>query len=380
MKNLFFSDKTNTPRFCIFAVFFFCLFFITGCPANADGSDTAEYPFVADGRLCSFKTDGTNPLEIKKYSFRQGNKAFIQSAVCTSKKSGFILAWNRDTENLYHINSNNKIVSKTSLKAKTVYVGQNFVLAQSNIFAQNKGFSTTLYKINYSQKNRRIALSQVWTDFIDCFIADAFFTKDGICLAGATKDDSKHNVFYITKNGCHKCFSAPKNADFMRLIKPDSDTSDGFSKIYAFVSGQQKTAAAPIIYNFTLDNYMEETSPDAVINLTSDPKLPANFECFFGYGFTIPTSAVPAPASAVPEPVEGLVLPASVNGTISFITWNPSTKKIQSVVPDATGCLGALCQNHDGVYYIARDPLIPDSYYGISLFDGKSCKKIQKIN
>ncbi len=55
---------------------------------------------------------------------------------------------------------------------------------------------------------------------------------------------------------------------------------------------------------------------------------------------------------------------------------DPSKNKITSVVSDATGCISILSNNGEGVYYMARDPLIADSFYGISLFDGSECKKI----
>ena len=354
MHKLPFLGRRNTAGGLKLAVFFFCLFIITGCPANADGSDSAIYPFVVNGQLYTFSPQAIPA--ISHYDFKQNADKFTQKGVSASKKQGFILAWNSKTKNLYHINANQKVVSSVNLNSSLVYVGQQYVLAQNSSFSDNKGFSFTLYKIKYAKSNRKIALTQVWTGFADCFVSDNFFTDDGVCICGGTRDNTKHNVFYITKKGIHKCFTATKNSDFMRIINCGE-------KIYGFMSGREKTAVEPVIYKFALDNYMEETDSQAQISLKNDTNLPQDYECFFGYGFA----------------TNGIVLPASINGQISFIVYDPAANKISTVAADAAGCTVPLGQTPDGFYYIARDPTIEDSWYGIALFDGNSCKKIKKI-
>ena len=132
--------------------------------------------------------------------------------------------------------------------------------------------------------------------------------------------------------------------------------------VYAFLSGREKSAAEPVLYKFTLDGSSEATaSAGGAISLKNDRLLPQGFECFFGYGFI----------------QDGLlVLPASVNGEISFICCDKKNGHISSVVPDVTGCIAALGSAPEGFYYMARDPLLENSYYGICLFDGKTSGRI----
>ena len=54
--------------------------------------------------------------------------------------------------------------------------------------------------------------------------------------------------------------------------------------------------------------------------------------------------------------------------------------KINSVISDAVGCIANLAKSEKGIFYIARDPLIADSFYGISLFNGTECKKLIAFN
>ena len=364
------KGRSNTAGCIKLAVFFLvCLIVFCACPLNASDSNATRFPFVKDGRLYVFMPEETSP-STKAYDIFGASNGYAQRAVCASKKNGFVLAWNSKTQYLYHVNSNAYASSKVKLGGSIAYVNKKYVLVQSNSFAENKGFSFTLYSIKYSWNNKKISLKKIWGGNIDCFVSDCFFTSEGVCISGGTQDNSKNNVFYITGNGIHKCFSTAKNSDFLRLINCGT-------QVYGFLSGREKTYAQPVIYKFTLDNYIEGSDSQSQISLKNDPLLPQDYECFFGYGFV---------TSAVVEPVEGgentspkLILPASINGLISFIVYDTVTNKISTVTTDAVGCSVPLGQTSDGFYYIARDPTIEDSWYGIALFDGNSCKKIKKI-
>lgn len=335
------KGRINTAG-CPLAVFFLCcLCFFTACPLNASGVDSNSFPYVVGGKLYSYSPD--LQLEI--------GEGYTQSSVCASKKAGYILAWNKNKQRLYHF-AGKKSTANVELKASLVYMGADYVLAQSSSFTDNKGFSFTLYSIKYSSNRRKIKLKTVWKGYADCFVSDFFFTPDGICIAGGTKDDEKNNVFYMTGNGIHKCFSVAKNSDFLRL-EPAGDSK----KVYAFISNRDKSKRAPVIYSFDINEAPEQA---VAIDLTGDSLLPDGFDCFFGYGFSG-------------------VLPASVNGVIQFICYDSATGKITGVVPDAVGCVTPLAATADGTYYIARDPLLEDSWYGIALFTGTECKKITKF-
>ena len=376
------KDRRNTAGGVKLAVFFLvCLFVFSACPANAANADDPHFPFVKDGKLYSFCPGAEASSLVKSYEIFGASEGYTQKAVSASKKDGFILAWNQKTQYLYHINAGGQTVSKAKLNAAIAYTGKNYVLVQTNSFEQNKGFAFTLYSIKYSRGNKKISLKKLWDGNIDCFFSDCFFTTDGICISGGTKDDSKNNAFYITAKGIHKCFSVVKNSDFLRLLNC-GDT------VYAFLSVREKSATEPVIYKFTLDNYIEGSNPQSQISLKNDPNLPQDYECFFGYGFSasaVPaaTTAAPAATTAVPEALEGphynIILPTSINGLISFIVYDPASNKISTVAADAVGCTSPLAQTSNGFYYIARDPTIEDSWYGIALFDGTSCKKIKKI-
>ena len=360
------KGRMNTAGCTKLAVFFLaCLFVFCGCPANASDSKDSQFPFVKDGKLYSYSVPTEEPSLIKEYEISGALEGYAQKAVSVSKKEGFILAWNQKTQYLYYINSDGHTSSKVKLSGTIAYVNKRFVLIQDSNFSQNKGFSFTLYSIKYSRNNKKISLKKVWGGNVDCFVSDCFFTSDGVCISGGTQDNSKNNAFYITSKGIHKCFSTAKNSDFLRLINCEKE-------VYGFMSGREKTYAEPVIYKFTLDDYIEGSDPKSRVSLKNDLLLPQGYECFFGYGFF-------TGVTAVPEPVEGLVLPASINGTISFIVYDTAANKISAVIPDAVGCTVPLGESTEGFYYIARDPLIEDSYYGIALFDGNSCKKIEKI-
>ena len=362
------KGRTNTAGCTKLAVFFLvCLFVFSGCPANASDSNDTQFPFVKDGKLYSFCPQAQVSASVKSYEVFGAGEGYIQKAVSTSKKNGFILAWNQKTQYLYHIGTTGQTSSKVKLNGSIAYVGVNYVLVQTSSFDQNKGFAFTLYSIKYSRSNKKISLKKLWNGNIDCFVSDCFFTTDGICISGGTQDNSKNNAFYITSNGIHKCFSVAKNSDFLRLLNCGNT-------VYGFMSQREKTAVEPIIYKFTLDNYIEGTDSQSKISLKNAANLPQAYECFFGYGFAV---------SGVPEALEGpahdLILPSSINGLISFIVYDPAKGQISTVAADAVGCNVPLGQTPDGFYYIARDPTIEDSWYGIALFDGNSCKKIKKI-
>ncbi len=354
LSNAYAKGRINTAGCTKLAVFFLiCLCFFTACPLNASGVDSGAFPYVVNGKLYSFTPDVQKEI----------GEGYTQSSVSASKNAGYILAWNQKKQRLYHF-AGQKSAANVELKASLVYMGANYVLAQNSSFTDNKGFSFTLYSIKYSSNGRKLKLRSVRTGFVDCFVSDFFFTADGVCIAGGTRDDSKSNAFYITGNGIHKCFSVEKNSDFLRLV-PAADSK----KVYAFVSTRDKSERAPVIYSFDMNDAPDQA---VTIDLSGDPLLPAGFDCFFGYGF-----------SAVPEPVEGgegrVILPTVVDGVIQFICYDSATGKITGVVPDAVGCVTPLAATADGTYYIARDPLLEDSWYGIALFTGTECKKITKF-
>ena len=371
------KGRRNAAGYNKLAVFFlFCLFVFTGCPANASGSNGAEFPFVKDGKLYSVGQNNASAgdaVSIKSYDFMTVSDAFTQKGVSTSKKEGWVLAWNKKSQTVYHIDENKRVRSKAAVNGSLAYLDKKYVLSQTSSFDDNKGFGFTLYSIKYSWNGKKISLKQVWTGFADCFVSDCFFTNDGVCISGGNRDDTKNNAFYITAKGIHKCFSTAKNSDFLRLL----NTGD---KVYTILSGRDKTRVEPLIFNFTLDNYIEGTDSQAFTNLFSDSAFPQTFDCFFGYGFVYGVSE--HFEYGVPEPVEGnklLILPASFEGIISFVCYDYKNGQVSAIVPDAVGCVAALGSTADGQLYVARDALIEDSWYGISLFDGISCKKIQKI-
>ena len=352
LSNAFAKGRTNTAGYLKLAVFFlFCLFVSSSCNAAPSDSYNNQFLFVDNGKLCSFCVNPQvyTPLEI------QGS--FMQKGVSLSKKKGWFLAWNKNTQQLYHIDENCRVNSKSALAGGLVYVDKSFVLAQTNSFDNAKGFGFTLYSIKYSRGGKKLKLKKVWNGFIDCFVSDCFFTADGVCVCGGTKDDSRHNVYYITSSGIHKCFSTAKNSDFLRILNADN-------KVYAFISGRDKTSAHPDIYNFTLDGYIEGTDSAGYVNLNDNSDFPPDFNCFFGYGF-VKDSA--------------LVIPASIGEDISFICYDFKTEKMRNIVPETGGCMAFLGNSLQGALYIARDPLTEGSFYGISCFTGTECKKIKEI-
>ncbi len=348
------KGRINAAGCLKLAVFFFCLIVFSGCTENISASELSNIPFSKDGKLYSFDDDGN--AKIKAYNLKAASNGFTQKSVSVSQKNGWIIAWNKKTQELYHIDNHKKIRSKTQLISSLVYVNQKYILTQGNSFDGNKGFNFTLYENIYSGK--KINLNKIWTGYIDCFISDCFFTEEGICISGGNKEDTRNNVFYITSKGIHKCFTTEKKSDFLRLI-------DNGDKVYAFLSGRDKSSALPVFYNFKLQDYTDSENANCQINLQNDSSFPQNFDCFFGYGFAYK---------------DLIILPASIDCQISFIAYDSSYMKINSVISDATGCIANLAKSEKGIFYLARDPLIADSFYGISLFNGKECKKILSIN
>lgn len=365
------KDRKNTAGCRKLAVFFLsCLFVFSSCSAKASvNSRPLEIPFVSGGKLYSFPVAAENQFSVKNYKLFNDNEAFTQRAVSSSKKAGALLAWDKNSQCLYHIEGNTtdkaRILAKVLLPGYIAYVNQNYVLTQTNSFDDNKGFGFVLYKIKYSHGLQELKLKPVWKGNVDCFVADCFFTEEGICISGGNREDTKNNVFYITKKGIHKCFTTAKNSDFLRLL----NTGDS---VYAFLSGRDKTSAEPVLFRFALEN--KDSSENMIISLKNEALLPEAFECFFGYGFVM-------------EPGELLVLPASINGSINFICYDYKARCIKRLVPDVTGCIAALGNASGegtgaadgGFYYMARDPLIENSYYGISFFDGNASRKVWEI-
>lgn len=355
------KGRSNTAGCFKLAVFFLaCLCTFSACPQDASGGGSAVLPYVVNGKLYSFCPSSLEADRITKHELFNVPDSFTQNATAASKKNGYILAWNQQNKKLYHI-TGQKAASKVDLKANLVYAGSNYVLAQSSSFTDNKGFPFTLYSIKYSLNGRKIKLRSVWSGYIDCFVSNFFFTSAGVCVAGGTRDDTKNNVFYITEDGIHKCFSTAKDSDFLRLVPVEQPNGSGITSVYAFLSCREKVSREATLFSFKLEATPEQAQ---TINLGVDALLPQDFDCFFGYGFELNGK---------------IVLPASINNEINFVCYDYAEGKIASVISDAVGCFAALANSPDGFYYIARDPTIEDSWYGISLFDGQECKKITKF-
>ncbi len=349
------KDRKNTAgKLAVF--FLICLFGFSSCSAIDPDNQEKEIPFVQDGKLYSFTVGSPSSFNVRAYDLYNFTEGFSQRAVSSSSLNGYILAWSKKTQNLYHIDINKKITGLVSVSGQVAYVNQNYILTQTNTFIESKGFSFTLYKINYSRNGKKIKTEEIWNGEIDCFISDVFFTDDGICISGGNQNDSKNNVYYITGNGIHKCYAIEKNSNFLRIMNDGND-------VYAFLSGRDKSAAEPLLYKFALNN-----SDGKIINLKNDLKFPSGFDCFFGYGFSM--------TNPQNESSRLIVLPASVKGVISFMCIESKTGHISSVVSDVTGCVAGLGAGPEGYYYMARDPLIEGSYYGIALFDGKTSGRI----
>ncbi len=339
------------------AVFFLtCLLIFSSCSARNSVNKESEIPFVKNGRLYSFSSDSKNQFITKSYESYLTSEGYTQRAVSSSLKNGYILAWDKKKQSLYHIDNNQKLRCEVKLNGYISFVDKNYVLTQTNSFDENKGFCFSLYQLKYSYKKDKLKLKQIWKGNIDCFVSDCFFTEDGICICGGNREDTKNNVFYITKKGIHKCFSTEKKSDFLRIL----NTENG---VYAFLSGRDKSAAKPLIYKFSLTGNSNADDIECTENLNKDSLFPSDFDCFFGYGFTMPA-------------VNQIVLPASVNGSINFICYDYNSKTIKNVVSDVTGCVAVLGLDSTGVYYMARDPLIEGSYYGTAFFDGNTCIKL----
>ena len=378
------KGRKNTAGCRKLAVFFLsCLFIFSSCSAKPSlNKQTPEIPFVSGGKLYSFPAAVENQFSVKSYKLFNDNEAFAQRAVSSSQKAGALLAWDKNSQCLYHIEGSStdkaRILAKVQHPGYIAYVNQNYVLTQTNSFDDNKGFGFALYKIKYSHGLQKLKLKPVWKGNVDCFVADCFFTEEGICISGGNREDTKNNVFYITKKGIHKCFSTDKKADFLRLLNVGDS-------VYAFLSGREKSSAEPVIFSFALEG--RDSSENQSISLKEDALLPVAFDCFFGYGFAMEVSGL-------------LVLPASVKGSINFLCYDYKAGCIRKLVPDVTGCIAALGQGEvaavgeadtgsgaeagtgtvaEGFYYLARDPLIEDSYYGISFFDGNASRKVWEI-
>jgi len=365
MKNLLaFAGSSNAAGPYKLAVFFLSSLFIFitssslySCSSDANYSKALLCPYVVNGSLYAYPLMEDKLSDTDTISFEKKYWSFTKNGVSSSKKNGCLIAWNQNNQTLLHINSQKKVLSSVKLSAHMVFTGPNFVLAQSNSFDEKKGFEFTLYSLAYSGGNKKIKLKTSWSGFIDCFISDFFFTKDGICISGGNQADKKNNVFYITDKGIHKCFSTEKKSDFLRLV-PTQEA------VFAFASTRDKSPADAFLYKFTLDDYIEGNNSLAYIDLKKDSSLPEDFESFFGYGFAYKDS---------------IVLPSSINKQINFVIVAAASGKIQGISPQAVGCTALLGSDDDSFYYIARDVLLENSWYGIASFDGKSSKKIKKF-
>lgn len=322
---------------------FFLLIFISISSLSGEA-----LPFVLGGKVYTVNED-----YFVEQMLEQGG--FTLRSVCKSEKNGYVLAWNQKSELLCHIDETGKIASRCSLKASSVFINGEYILTQSNNFDENKGFRLDLYKIKYSAFSAKLKLKSIWHGYADCFVSDCFFMDDGICIAGGTRDNLKHGVYKITAKGIHKCFSMPKNSDFLRIIPISKDKK----QVIAFVSGRDKSEAKPLIYEFNVENTKGLEGAET-ISLDRLNGFPEDFDCFFGYGF---------------EYEKEVIIPASLKGEISFIKYNPENKLLTGIVNEAIGCNYPLGKMKNGFCYIARDPLIDNSYYGLAVYNGKEIIK-----
>lgn len=336
------AGKKNNYKLAIF--FLISLF----CFTNLFASETeknVEIPFVVTGKVFSFsESSPENPF---LFNFL-GNCQFVQRGVSYSNYDGYFLAWDQSAQNLLLIN-NEKIYDSVKVSGANVYLNKNFILTQTSFFTQNKGFEYTLYRIKYSEKQKKIELKKEWNGFIDCFVSDCFFTDEGICICGGNKADSENNAFYITKKGEKKCFSTDKNSNFLRMVSTENE-------VYAFLSGRDKTNASPFIFKFDIDGNEKK-----LINIEEFNNYPKYFNCFFGYGFTFN---------------DEIYLPSSVDKKMVFLKINMKTNNIQ-IINDITGCVYPITTKKNSFYFIAKDALTKNSFYGLSVL--KDDKVIEKL-
>lgn len=308
-------------------------------------------PFSVNGKINLFNVEKS---VIEKNFTPQGT--FLMRGVCSSGKKGFILAWNQKTQQLLHIKEDGKILASVQAPGNNVFINKNYILQQSNSWTENRGFEFTFSKIKYSKLTSKISLKKQWNGFIDCFVSDCIFTENGVYIAGGTKDNLTHNVYSISQNGIHKCFSMPKKSDFLRIVRnPLND-----AELFAFLSQREKIAVSPSVYCLDVNTRSDSTTSTKYI-LSEFENFPVGFECFFGYGFILGND---------------VVFPCSIEKAITFVKCNIKTKTIDSVTPQAIGCNFPLFANGDAFYYIAKDPLDAHSFYGIATYDGKSIEKI----
>ena len=156
------KGRTNTAGCTKLAVFFLaCLFVFSGCPANASDSNDTQFPFTKNGKLYSFCPQAEVSSSVKSCEVFGAPEGYTQKAVSSSKKGGYILAWNQKTQYLYHISTTGQTSSKVKLNGSIAYVGVNYVLVQTSSFDQNKGFAFTFYSIKYSRGNKKITLTRM---------------------------------------------------------------------------------------------------------------------------------------------------------------------------------------------------------------------------
>lgn len=325
-------------------------FFLFCCLIISCSSKKENYPpvsvFAVGGNVYTFNLDNS-PLYVKDYGINKASSHFTRKAVAPSKNGGCFLAWDQNNEMLLQVNSNGRVTTQVPLEGRLAYLNKNFVLSQKDNYVDDNGFEFDFYKINYIGKEK-ILLKKLWSGKIDIFISDSFFTENGICIAGGTRDNKTHNVFYITRDSIKNCYSMEKNGDFLRLIKVNEN------EVYAFLSGNEKSSA--VLYRFYLNGTVK-----FVRSLMMDKNLPWRFECFSGYGFLYGNQ---------------LILPSQVRGNLCFIKYDTDEEKISGIVPDCDGCLTPLGKCEKDFYYIARNPDVDGSFYGISIFDDTACKRV----
>jgi len=346
MKRLFFRSRKNTANYKKnLAVFFLSVLFIS-CSYSLKNTKNLDSSllYLLDRRLYSF-----SPLSPEKENSLITDKLTLKQRAFTSYDSKTILVWDEKSKNLLKINSEGRVKASIKLPASSVRINKDFVLTQSMPFESGKGFSFSLYKISSSAFLKRIKLDMLWSGYLDCFISDAVFTDEGIIIAGGNREDSLNKLYYISEKGVDKLFELSKKGDFLRLLYKDK-------ALYTFVSGKDKSYARPLVYKINIASKTSE-----LLDLSTLEAFPLAFDCFFGFGFIFNNN---------------LILPSSINNQINFIALDFERKKIVQISPESRGCLIPLGEIDGLFYYVARDSLNKNSFYGIASYDGIECKEI----
>ncbi len=383
MLNLKGKDNTVGLRKWLAVLFFLLLPCFVSCSDRIDFHKTVF--FALNGtlyRVYSPENELTEECDVNnikketiavKNTFFQVNNVKLNQRQITEVEENYVLGWDSNSKKLLLLNSEGKILSSKKFNTALLRMSENFLLAQTSSFEDNKGFKFDLYRLNINLSKKVFSLEKVWEENLNCFVSDTVFYDKGVFIAGATQDDKTHMVYNLCENedltfSIKECFTVPKNSDFLRLVASDTSTSDEL-KLYAFISCQNKSIwipkkdpnskSEPFIekpYRSKVYNIDYKNNEFSELDLTELPGIPEDFECFFGFGFNYKNR---------------IMLPASIDSNIYFISLDFS-EKTYSICKDVTCCFLPVGLLNDKYIYVSRDVLKPDQFYGISVFDGNS--------